>query len=740
MLWWLAQNTIVALLLTGVVLLVIRWARLGPAMRHALWLLVLVKLLTPPLVVWPWELPLLPVQPGSVAEGGAARRGAEETTQTEADVEVVWTVLDDSVADRSLVPGEALSLDEPSPASQLGEAAWRQPAWLATLLFDGWLAGVACMVLVHVVRIVRFRRLLDDREPAPRWLLSQVDKLALRLRVRRPVTLVLPGIHSPFIWSLVRPWLLWPAALMERLSQDSRRSVIVHELAHIRRRDHWVGWVQMAAECIWWWNPLFWFVRRQLRLDAELACDAWVVSTLPDDRRAYAEALIEVTELVSQTTAPVPALGMSGVARQDFERRLTMIMQDRVPCRIPRLGLLAIGLLAVAAFPGWSQTAKPQKKEVSIEVVAPKDAPKGGDIEARIISGGDELAGEPMKVQLYEVTGKQSGEKANAERVYSYTVQGASQAVVQDEREKRLQALEKQIDALLKEVQKLRGGSEEKSAQPGLRYRIQTATPKEGQPIRELILAPAKPGEPVKVEGRYMLARPAQAAQPAVKAEIRAVPAKPAQTETRTETRTYTTKEGPQTKAVTVRVPTKTSEATQPTTVRALARETPTKVVTLSRATYKLPREKAEAITKFLRDHVKADVLEVKADGDSLTITTTPDAQRAIGTLVGLMQSRTTSSLRLDATPKLEGRTLGVEIKPTFNYEVITKPSRPDQSSTLPKATGNTLGSLKVEAGDQMLALPVQGEALKALGRLMLPEDVIVIDGSKALTLPKKDK
>src|SRR5205085_2129100 len=135
-----------------------------------------------------------------------------------------------------------------------------------------------------------------------------------------------------------RPKLLWPATLTEGLAPGCLRGVIVHELAHLRRLDHWTVWLQLLAKCVWWWNPLFWYVNRQLRLNAELACDAWVIWALPEARRAYAEALIEVTEHVSRTTAPVPALGMDSGARQAFEERLTMIMRESVPCKIPLAG------------------------------------------------------------------------------------------------------------------------------------------------------------------------------------------------------------------------------------------------------------------------------------------------------------------------------------------------------------------------------------------------------------------
>src|SRR5438552_991963 len=79
-----------------------------------------------------------------------------------------------------------------------------------------------------------------------------------------PPVLVVAGLASPVVWGLGRPRLLWPAALLGRLSPDGERAAIVHELAHLRRRDHWVGWLQLAASCVWWWSPLFWHVRRQV--------------------------------------------------------------------------------------------------------------------------------------------------------------------------------------------------------------------------------------------------------------------------------------------------------------------------------------------------------------------------------------------------------------------------------------------------------------------------------------------
>ena len=60
MLDWFAETALVTAAMAGVVALVCRIGRLGPAVRHALWLVVLLKLMTPPLLHWPWKIPAFP--------------------------------------------------------------------------------------------------------------------------------------------------------------------------------------------------------------------------------------------------------------------------------------------------------------------------------------------------------------------------------------------------------------------------------------------------------------------------------------------------------------------------------------------------------------------------------------------------------------------------------------------------------------------------------------------------------
>jgi beta-lactamase regulating signal transducer with metallopeptidase domain len=394
MLGWLAHTTVTAAILAGVVALVCRLGRFRPAVRHALWLLVLVKMMVPPVVAWQVPLP----------DWGRLFRSA------------AWPAISPSVAvphERQLegptsfvlvppgAPGEIAapptrpqSVDRPVPSGSqptqghstsertgagTTDRLWN-PASIGTWLGDLWLASVAVVALVVLLRIERFRRLLCWGHLAPRELAQQIHDLAARMRLRPPSSLLLPGLATPCLWCWGKPKLLLPAALMDRFSPECRRGVLAHELAHLRRRDHWVAWLQLAATCLWWWNPLFWLVRRQVRENAELACDAWVVYTLPDCRRAYAEALLEVCRLSARGAAPVPALGMGSRHRRTLERRLTMIMQGPGSCRVHLLGVLAVGLLALIVLPGWSDGQKAEDGRTT----EPAKAASERDLEAAL--------------------------------------------------------------------------------------------------------------------------------------------------------------------------------------------------------------------------------------------------------------------------------------------------------------------------------------------------------------------
>jgi LCCL domain len=103
-----------------------------------------------------------------------------------------------------------------------------------------------------------------------------------------------------------------------------------------------------------------------LRENAELACDACVVSSMesaPHGRRAYAEALLSVCESISaesQQSSPSLAMGVNTGDRRFLERRLTMILRDHRPFRLSRIGIALITLVFAGTVPAWTLRAAPE--------------------------------------------------------------------------------------------------------------------------------------------------------------------------------------------------------------------------------------------------------------------------------------------------------------------------------------------------------------------------------------------
>src|SRR5262249_24021346 len=160
---------------------------------------------------------------------------------------------------------------------------------------------------------------------------------------------------SPMVWAgFARPRLILPRRLWDSLADDQREAVLAHELAHLRRGDHWVRRLELVAVGLYWWLPGAWQACRRLRGAEGAGGGAWVVWAVPGRAVAYAEALVETVAFVSRP-GWVP-LASGGAARADaLKRRLTMILSNTpAPNRGRAVAILFLsaGLLALPVRPG----------------------------------------------------------------------------------------------------------------------------------------------------------------------------------------------------------------------------------------------------------------------------------------------------------------------------------------------------------------------------------------------------
>ncbi len=242
-----------------------------------------------------------------------------------------------------------------------------------------WFFGALSFALIHWFNAMRLARQLKHAVIAPPDVRRLVFRIAHTFKLKRvPECVIVNRRISPMIWCGWRQRLVLPAYLWNELDAEGRVAVVTHELAHLRRRDHWVRWIDLVVGCVYWWHPIAWWVRSRIGAESENCCDAWVTWLNPKSRRAYAEALLAARQFISSDVYAAPALGMGAGARKskNFARRLTMIMtrKDAPGMSVTDLAFaMAVVCAGWLAIPAQSGAAEPPEGDGAYAVVASDD-------------------------------------------------------------------------------------------------------------------------------------------------------------------------------------------------------------------------------------------------------------------------------------------------------------------------------------------------------------------------------
>jgi beta-lactamase regulating signal transducer with metallopeptidase domain len=149
---------------------------------------------------------------------------------------------------------------------------------------------VAVFAALLLLRARRRARLAQQIEfiAAPGAWHAAVERLAGELGCRiRPRIGVLDGLVGPAVFGLARPVLLVPRAWLTRAPTRRDEHALLHELAHVARRDAWLDEAVALLRALLWFHPLAWYGARRLRELAELQCDQAVARALGAESRAY---------------------------------------------------------------------------------------------------------------------------------------------------------------------------------------------------------------------------------------------------------------------------------------------------------------------------------------------------------------------------------------------------------------------------------------------------------------------
>jgi len=237
-----------------------------------------------------------------------------------------------------------------------------------------WLAvvGLRSLTLIAGVRSLRRLRLSADFSAEPVWA-EVVHDLAARTGVRQAVRLAeSAAIKVPMVMGHLKPLILLPVGLMTALPMAEIEAILLHELAHIRRRDYLVNLLQRFTETLFFFNPAVWWLSSLMRAEREHCCDD-ITLTQVGNKKHYINALVSCQEYVLQ--APPCAVALNGGKNNLLHRVKRMINHKNPSLNLMEKSLLTICLLgsgllmmAFSGNPAEDAVASPRKEALAASV------------------------------------------------------------------------------------------------------------------------------------------------------------------------------------------------------------------------------------------------------------------------------------------------------------------------------------------------------------------------------------
>ena len=278
----------------------LRWTpRINAATREAVWWAVLAFVILLPVIRGLRELP---------GESPASRPAPSAP------------VYESAAPDRVPAPVATSPLQHESAQVMLPSGSW------TTLFLAVWFAFLAGQCARLACSYVHLRRLKERGRPPSREQQANFDAWMMTCSIRRPARLLISStVPMPVAVGFQHPAVVLPEALLGGLTAMELDHVLLHELAHIARRDDWTNLLARIAGAALALHPVAAFVLRQIDRERELACDDWVVAAT-GAARPYAASLARLFELCTSRRSALLASGIADGGSQ-LGNRIAMLLR-----------------------------------------------------------------------------------------------------------------------------------------------------------------------------------------------------------------------------------------------------------------------------------------------------------------------------------------------------------------------------------------------------------------------------
>lgn len=205
-----------------------------------------------------------------------------------------------------------------------------------------WLTGALIMLFVYLIGYIRLLIRLRKRSVPTDCpdIKAYTDK---NVRV-----LICSDLSSPFMLGIFRPTLVLPE---RELSPEQLDNILQHEMTHFRRRDILYKWFAVFVKCVHWFNPIVYYVNRQINTECEISCDLSVVSRMnTEEESCYINTILSLVSGEKSKAVPLTT-GMTG-SKRTLKRRFIMIKNRRTTSKIMSVmsAIIAIAALSATIF------------------------------------------------------------------------------------------------------------------------------------------------------------------------------------------------------------------------------------------------------------------------------------------------------------------------------------------------------------------------------------------------------
>jgi beta-lactamase regulating signal transducer with metallopeptidase domain len=225
-----------------------------------------------------------------------------------------------------------------------------------------WLIGSLWRTGTMLGTVMRTQKLLNST-------LNPVSSLSKNLDVN---VLASQTGTSPMLVGLWKPKIIVPQNILDELPDEQLTAIVLHERAHISRKDNWFSVLQELVVILFWWSPVIRFLSKKIHVEREIACDLRAVAQMKSGKQ-YAQSLLACAKLMLDEQQNVLAMGLFS-KKKELNHRVGAVLMSNAG-RIPSLKF--IGLLCILLGASTLQAAQQLSPKISIRNTA---------VDARIYS------------------------------------------------------------------------------------------------------------------------------------------------------------------------------------------------------------------------------------------------------------------------------------------------------------------------------------------------------------------